>query len=159
MATRQLASAVLGVLLIAACRSRQETTYRDTSNGSVDTSAARVVVGKDDSAARDTTRTHLKEMMTAMEIELKALDTAKVATIQAQLPEHVSAATRLVNRLDDDMLHMNKADVPEWRTLVDSLRRDLIRLPQLTTSDLPSYMTQHRARLTRLMELESANMR
>jgi len=159
MQTTRLVRAAVGLWLLTACRSRQEA-YRDSATGEVDTAAPKVIVGaKTETTAHDTTMAGLKEMMTAMEDHLRVLDTATAPTIQAMLPTHTTMASQMISRFNDEMQRMNKAAVPEWKTLVDSLRQDLLRMPEMNTTELKTFMPTHTARLTHLMKLQYANMK
>ena len=157
--TRLIGATFAALSVFSACRAKNEV-YRDSAMGQIDSGTPKVIVGaKTDTTAHDTTVMDLKDMTAAMEVELKALDTAKAPTIQAQLPQHIVAASRLVKHLDDEMQREGKATVPEWRAIVDSVRQDLVRMPEMSVSEIMTYMPSHHARLEQLMKLGYANVK
>ena len=46
-----------------------------------------------------------------------------------------------------------------WAATVDSLRKDLVRLPELSGAELTAMMPAHMARITRLSEMHQKMMR
>lgn len=46
----------------------------------------------------------------------------------------------------------------QWTAVVDSLREDLVRMPEMNTTELKEFMPAHRAGITRLMEMHRSVM-
>ena len=56
---------------------------------------------------------------------------------------------------------MNRSDRgsdPNWNALVDSIRADVIRMPELSGVELQALMPDHLGRVTRLLESHGAMM-
>jgi len=61
--------------------------------------------------------------------------------------------------MNGEMRDMKMASNAEWTATVDSLRKDLVRLPELSNAELTAMMPAHLARVTRLSEMHQKMMR
>ena len=64
----------------------------------------------------------------------------------------------LMSQCNDEMRTMHMPTDPTWQATTDSLRRDLIRLPDMTASQLRAFMPKHAARILRLMDMHRSMM-
>ena len=60
--------------------------------------------------------------------------------------------------MNDQMRKMNMPANPAWNAITDSLRQDLVRLPEMSASQLHSFMPEHRARIMRFMQMHRSMM-
>ena len=91
-------------------------------------------------------------MMEGMEAHLRALDGAGPDSVVAMLPEHWQAVANLIAQTNREMREMGMATDAAWDATVDSLRQDLVRLPELGPGELQDILPAHRARVMRLIE-------
>ncbi len=92
-------------------------------------------------------------MMERMEAHLRASEGAGQDTLEAALPEHRQSVADLIAQVNREMRDMGMAGDAAWNATVDSLRQDLVRLPELGRDEVESMMPAHRARVMRLIEM------
>jgi hypothetical protein len=97
-------------------------------------------------------------MMVQMQAHLRILDGASGDSLQAMLAMHRSMVANLMSQCNDEMRTMHMPADPTWQATTDSLRQDLIRLPNMTASQLHAFMPEHTARILRLMDMHRSMM-
>ncbi len=97
-------------------------------------------------------------MMTRMQAHMRMMDGAGADSMQAMLPMHRQMVANMMAQFNREMRDMNMQTDAAWNATVDSLRQDLVRLPELPASELASFMPAHQARMRRLMEAHGAMM-
>lgn len=100
----------------------------------------------------------MQPMMQQMRTHMAMMDTAAPQTMRSMLPAHRQMAANMLSQFDRDMRQMNMAADAEWRALTDSVRADLIRMPDMSPNELKAFMPAHGARLMRLMQRHQAMM-
>lgn len=60
--------------------------------------------------------------------------------------------------MNREMRNMSMAADAGWKATVDSLRQDLVRMPQMGRTELQSFMPAHQVRLERLMQMHDSMM-
>ena len=140
--------AIAAVLLVAACA--RGTDRPDTSDTKSDTGgmAGMNMPGMMNQANVDSMTAHMRSM-----------DTASAASLQAMLPMHRQMVANMLSQMSSDMRSMNMSGDARWTALIDSVRQDLVRLPEMTAQQLMQNMTAHRGRVTRLMQSHMAMMK
>jgi hypothetical protein len=103
--------------------------------------------GRQPSEMMDQMREHLQEMAGATGDSLRRL-----------MPMHRQMTANMLQEMDTDMRRMRMAGDSGWSALMDSIRQDLTRLPDVTQAELPGFMDRHRERVARLMDQHSAMM-
>lgn len=126
-------------LILPACRSQSEAT-RDSA---ADTA----------SMTGMSSREMMTHMMDSMEVHLRMMDTASAGTMKSMMTMHHEMADSLVTRMDADMRAMNMAGDSSWTATVDSVRADLRRMHSMSPDSMKAIMSQHRARMMRLMDM------
>ncbi|MDP9348454.1 MAG: hypothetical protein M3P24_04825 [Gemmatimonadota bacterium] len=96
--------------------------------------------------------------MQAMQDHLQAMHAAGPDSLRALLPEHRQMTANLIARFNREMQGMNMASDAAWTATVDSLRDDLVRLPEMSGAELKAFVPAHGARVSRLMEMHRAMM-
>jgi hypothetical protein len=101
-----------------------------------------------------------ERMMAEMRSHLQAMTGAGVAadSLRRLMPMHRRMAANMLQQMNAEMRGMNMQGDSGWSALVDSIRRDLTRMPELTPRELPAFMAAHQARLGRLMEQHASMM-
>ncbi len=97
-------------------------------------------------------------MMTRMQAHMRMMDGAGADSLMAMMPTHRQMAANMIAQMNREMGDMNMQTDAAWNATVDSLRQDLVRLPELPGSELPSFMPAHQARMMRLMEAHRTMM-
>lgn len=78
--------------------------------------------------------------------------------MKAVLPLHRQMVANMLSRMNGEMRQMNMAAGADWTATVDSLRQDLVRLPELGAAGLEAAMPAHLARVRRLGEMHQSMM-
>ena len=90
--------------------------------------------------------------MDSMEAHLR-MDTIRAEQFTAMLPAHRQMIANMLSRMNQEMRSMNMAGDQAWTATIDSLRQDLVRMPEMSGSELREMMPAHHARMTRLMRM------
>lgn len=92
-------------------------------------------------------------MMEEMEVHMRAMEGAHGDSLLHAVPMHRRMTATLISRMNREMREMGMTADAEWTATVDSLRRDLTAMPEMTAAELEEAMPGHRARVERLMEM------
>jgi hypothetical protein len=94
------------------------------------------------------------QMMESMEAQMRVMDTASAATMQARMPRYVPMGDSLIARMNEELRRMNIPTDAIWPATVDSLRQDLGRLRATTTTDSKAMMPAHLKRMRWLIQMQ-----
>jgi hypothetical protein len=72
--------------------------------------------------------------------------------MRAILPDHRQRVGNMLAQMGADMRSMNMQGDARWNALVDSIRADVIRMPELSEVELQALMPDHLGRVTDLLE-------
>ena len=97
-------------------------------------------------------------MMEEMQAHMRSMQGAGGDSLRAMLPMHRQMAANMIAQMNREMRDMNMAADGGWTATVDSLRQDLVRMPEMAAPELQSFMPDHQARLARLMQMHGAMM-
>ena len=97
-------------------------------------------------------------MTEQMQAHMRSMQGASGDSLKAMLPTHRQMAGNLIAQMNREMRDMNMAADAGWTATVDSLRQDLVRMPEMDAAELLSFMPAHQARLDRLMQMHQAMM-
>lgn len=97
-------------------------------------------------------------MMDSMQAHMRIMDGMTAQQFKAMLPAHREMAAKMLSQFDADMRRMNMQPDAAWKALADSLRQDLIRMPEINGSELRTAMEAHQARMMRLMKMHQTMM-
>lgn len=98
-------------------------------------------------------------MMGGMRQQMDDMMKADPARMKAMLPAHRQMAANMLSQMGSEMRSMNMATDAAWSALVDSVRQDLTRQPDLSAQQLRDVVPGHHARLTRLMQMHGDMMK
>jgi len=135
------------VLLIAACGGD-----RTAEQGADTTPAGDTAAGMAGMAMGDTA------MMADMQRHMSMMQGVSADSMRAMLPMHRQMLDNMLASFDRDMRRMTMPADAAWNALTDSLRQDNTRLPDMNASQLNAFMPQHRARVTRMIEMHRTMM-
>ena len=91
-------------------------------------------------------------MMDSMAAHMRGVDTVSAANLQAMVPMHRQMAANMIAQMNSEMRGMNMQADAGWMALMDSVRQDLVRLPELNAQQVKTFMPDHHGRLMRLMQ-------
>ena len=97
-----------------------------------------------------------KGMMEELRTHMQAMHGAGGDSLRAMLPTHRQMAANLLAEMNREMGRMKMVADPAWTAMADSVRQDLVRLPEMGAAELQSAMPAHEARLNRLMGMHQA---
>ena len=132
----------LFLLALGACAGADETTVND----------APPTVTDDAGAATGNAR--MEEMMDYV----GSVGSMGADSMQAMLPTHRQRVGNMLAQMSADMRSMNMPGDATWNALIDSIRADVIRMPELSGAELQASMPDHLGRVTRLLESHGAMM-
>ncbi len=97
-------------------------------------------------------------MMDQMQSHMRMMEGAGADSMRAMVPMHRQMVANMISQFDREMREMNMKTDAAWQATIDSLRQDNIRLPEMSASELRTFMPEHRARVMRLMEMHRSMM-
>jgi len=94
--------------------------------------------------------------MDSMEAHMRMMDGMSGEQIKAMLATHRQMLANMVSQMNQEMRSMNMSADPQWTATADSLRQDLVHMPDMSAAELKRAMPAHHARVTRLLQLHRA---
>ena len=94
-----------------------------------------------------------------MQTHLQMMRGAGADSMKAMLPMHRQMVANMLARMTGEMREMNMPADAAWSATVDSLRQDLVRMPEQSGADLRATMPGHMARVSRLADTHQRMMR
>ncbi|HEX5831650.1 MAG TPA: hypothetical protein VFY16_11760 [Gemmatimonadaceae bacterium] len=153
MSIRHWSAALVVASLTLACDRRSETATRGGEGSAAapaqDTAAGMAGMGHAMASG---------PMMERMDAHLVALEKTGPDSLAAALPAHRQMVANLIAQMNREMRDMDMTGDPAWNATVDSLRQDLVRLPEASAAELRELMPAHRSRVQRLTELHRRMM-
>lgn len=98
-------------------------------------------------------------MMADMQKEMNAMMKASPEQMKTMLPMHRQMAANMLSQMNTQMRTMNMPADVAWTATVDSVRQDLVRLPEQSARQLKDAVPAHHARMMRLMQMHDAMMK
>lgn len=98
-------------------------------------------------------------MMTQMEAYMRMTEGVGADSMRTMMATHRQMVANMISQMNREMRDMNLAGDASWTTMMDSVRQDLMRLPDLQAAELGNFMPAHRTRVTRLIDAHRAMMR
>jgi len=97
-------------------------------------------------------------MMRDMTAHMRAMHGAAPDSLHAVLPMHRQMTADMLAEMNREMWAMNMAGDAAWTATVDSLRDDLVRMPEMSGEELRALLPAHAARVERLMAAHQSMM-
>ncbi len=97
--------------------------------------------------------------MADMQKQMDAMMKASPEQMKAMLPMHRQMAANMLAQMNTQMRTMNMPANAAWTATVDSVRQDLVRLPEQSAQQLKDAVPAHHARMMRLMQMHDAMMK
>ena len=89
----------------------------------------------------------------SMETHMRMMDGMSGEQMKSTLPAHRQMLANMLSQMNQEMRSMNMSGDPQWTATADSIRQDLIQMPEMSPQELKRVMPAHHARITRLMEM------
>lgn len=156
-------TALIALIAVAGCtNSGDEMTTRDSrSAGDAATSGAvRDTAGMQGMAGMaGMSDSSMSGMSQEMHAHMLAMAGAAADSMKRMVPTHRQLVANMIAKMNGEMRDMQMTGNSEWSATVDSLRQDLVRLPELSGPELTTMMPAHLARVTRLSAMHQQMMR
>jgi len=82
-------------------------------------------------------------MMDSMQTRMGMMDTMSAERMKETLPMHRQMAASMLSQMSSEMRSMNMTADSRWSPVVDSIRQDLVRMPEMGTQELRAMMPAH----------------
>lgn len=145
------------VLATAACSTEGADNAADMSRAPAAQDTTGTMAGMQGMAGMQS-MANMGAMMDQMQTHLRAMEGAPGDSLAATLPMHRQMVANMISEMNGEMRGMNMSGDARWTTTIDSLRQDNIRLPEMSASELRTFMPEHHARIMRLMDMHRAMM-
>lgn len=153
------ALAVTGILVLSACSSK------DTSMENATTAAESGVAIKAPPAGDTAGMKGMpmggmmgSAMTDSMQSHMRKMESVPAGQMKAMLPAHRAMVADMLLEMNADMRKMGMGSDPKWTALTDSIRQDLTGMPDMSGTQLKSFIPQHDARVMRLMDMHRSMM-
>ena len=93
--------------------------------------------------------------MTAHMERMKAM---RGDSLMQMVPKHRQMLGNTMGQMNREMQGMNMTADPRWTALADSLRSDLVRMPEMSAAGMEAFMLEHHGRVERFMERHRSMM-
>ena len=148
----QFGTTVACLVFVIGCHSRgtssgageTTTTRPDTSGGMSGMNAMSGGMAMDSSMSR---------MIDSMRAEMTRMTSETPEQMKSMISMHRQMAANILAQMNSEMRSMNMSGDAAWTALVDSVRQDLVRMPDLSGAQLRTFVTAHRTRMERLMSM------
>ena len=147
--------ASLAAVIVAACTSKQPPASQDSTaaKATADTAKPGAMAGMAGMQGMMS-----PAMADSMQAEMKKMAAMSPDQMAAMLPMHRQMVGNMLSQMSSDMRAMNMPADAAWTALTDSVRQDLIRMPDMSKTELKQTVTAHHARVTRLMQMHKDMM-
>ena len=92
-------------------------------------------------------------MMDSMRTHMRMMQSATPEQMKSMLPSHRQTVANMLSQMNAEMRSMNMPADPAWNATVDSIRQDLIHMPDMSGKELEGMMPAHGARVMRLLDM------
>ena len=164
-AIRHSITALTAASLLAACTGEQGGATKTTGEPSVPPDAA-PAAGAPQGGGRTGAGQGMGDMqgmgggmMEEMSAHMQVMGRVAPDSMRAMLPMHRQMVANMLSQMNGEMRQMNMASDAAWTATVDSLRQDLVRMPELSAGELKAMMPAHEGRVSRLAAMHAAMMK
>ncbi|MGQ0563190.1 MAG: hypothetical protein ACT443_15120 [Gemmatimonadota bacterium] len=102
------------------------------------------------SAAESQSGTGMQDMQMMQHMQM--MQGMSPDSLRALMPRHRQMVANMIAQMNEQMGEMNMATDQAWNALVDSIRTDLRRMPEMSAAEMHALMPDHHRRVMRLME-------
>jgi hypothetical protein len=98
-------------------------------------------------------------MMDSITAQMQRMKGMSVAQMQAVMPMHRQMTANMLAQMNSEMRGMKMTASPAWTSTMDSLRQDIVHMPEMSAPELTRFMPAHQARVERLMAMHRSMMK
>lgn len=98
------------------------------------------------------------DMMAPMTAHMRMMQGMSGDSMQGMLQTHRQMAANMIASMNREMDDMDMPADEAWTATVDSLRNDLVAMPDMDAAELEALMPAHHRRMIRLMEMHRGMM-
>ena len=98
-------------------------------------------------------RSGASSMIDSMRIHMRMMQSATPEQMRSMLPRHRQSVANMLSQMNAEMRSMNMPADPAWNATVDSIRQDLIHMPDMSGLELKAMMPAHGSRVMRLLDM------
>ena len=102
---------------------------------------------------------HGDDMTAQMQQHMTMMQNVDADSLAAMLPAHRQMTGNMIAQMNQQMQSMNMTADAAWTAVMDSIRDDLTRMTELSSTELKPFMAEHHRRMTRLMEMHTNMMK
>ena len=103
-------------------------------------------------AVVDTTRSALiKRTVLEVTKDVQRLSAASADEQKQLLGAHISAVNGMLSRFEDNVRAMHVTMDPDWVAVIDSVKNDVARMPDMPTEQLHDFLPEHNRRVMRIV--------
>jgi len=95
----------------------------------------------------------MSRMIDSMRAEMTRMTSETPEQMKSMMSMHRQMAANILAQMNSEMRSMNMSGDAAWTALVDSVRQDLVRMPDLSGVQLRTFVTADRSRMERLMSM------
>ena len=96
--------------------------------------------------------------MEAMQQHMQRMMGASADSMQSMMPMHRQMTANMLSTMNREMRDMQMTGDAAWTATMDSIRQDLVRMPEMSPEELRALMPGHRDRVMRLMVMHRSMM-
>lgn len=98
------------------------------------------------------------KMMDDMRSHMRMMEGISADSLKDMMPLHRQTAANMISQMNREMRDMDMQGDAGWQTTMDSVRQDLVRMPEMSGAELRGFIAAHHARMTRLMDMHRSMM-
>ncbi|HEY7894030.1 MAG TPA: hypothetical protein VIC24_03950 [Gemmatimonadaceae bacterium] len=112
---------------------------------------ARKPVSRFKDAADSMQMVAIKHSIDSVTSDLDSMSAANGDAQRHMLPAHETLVSEFLSRNDAKMRAMHVKIDPDWLTVIDSVRNDLARMPNMSSTQLHAFFPEHARRVMRIV--------
>ena len=147
---RGIVPALASVLLLGACADGDRGESHQDSDSSAEAMTEMEGMSMMQSGSGD--------MMAAMRAHMEMMRDMSGDSMHSTLATHRQMMANMIAQMNREMSEMNMPADAGWTATMDSLRDDLVTMPDLAAAELQALMPEHHRRAMRLMEMHADMM-
>lgn len=93
----------------------------------------------------------IKHSIDSVTADLDSMSSASGDAQRHMLPAHEALVSEFLTRNDAKMRAMHVKIDPDWLTIIDSVRADLARMPNMSSAQLHAFFPEHARRVMRIV--------
>jgi len=97
-------------------------------------------------------------MMDQMTSHLQMMQNMSADSMMAMVPAYGQQGEDMLAQMNAEMRDMSMEPDARWNATADSVRQDMSRMADMSPAELQALLPEHRARMTRLMEMHGSMM-